>query len=561
MQRRIDLAHRARACAAVGASAALCAGAGRAAGAQGATVVTSGRPSDWTDAAVGSEEENYLRVLQLVGVARPRPWSVRPFGPGELHGLVRAGVPHPWAARVAGDTVTGGDTARSAARAPRRTIYLRTVGAATGVAVNTGFPFSMNDGAIWTGRGPTVYASGGVAADYTPTPWARVSIRVEPLAFVASNLAVSIASNGQTGALRYGDALEPQRIDAPQRFGSGAYGRVDPGQSTARVDVAGLAVGVSTANQWWGPALTDPQILGYNAAGFPHVFVGTSRPLWFGFGTVHARLLAGRLAQSAYSPMPADSAYRTASGAAAALTLDAVPGLELGGTRFYHEPWTGASHALSRITAPLGGFFGSEVANVAQNQISSLFARWAFAPSGLEVWGEYMRNDAAADVRDLEQEPDQNSGFTVGLRKARTNADGSIGAFRVEWLDDRITHLERVRGQVRPYEHTQLRQGHTQLGQVLGSDGGQGGSSVTLGYDRYVRDGRWTFEGARRVVQTSLGESAPEAAWDVLYYLRVERLRFGRRRDLMLGASAMPELNRNFGRDAFNLRLDAGFRF
>ena len=566
---RVRAPRRALLCAAGCAVASAAGGRPRAAAAQGATVVTAGRPASWTDAAVGSEEENYLRVLQLTGAARARPWSVRPFGPGELDGLVVAGARHPWADRFAAETPGGAgrrpDSAAAGGVPNARGAYpaaaFRTVGAAAGVAVNTGFPFSMNDGAIWTGRGPTVYASGGAIAEYAPARWARLSLRVEPVAFVASNLSTSIAANGQTGALRFGDALEPRLIDTPQRFGTGAYARLAPGQSTARLDVFGLTAGLSTANQWWGPALIDPQILGNNASGFPHAFVGTSHPLHWGLGTVHARLLAGRLSQSDYSPMPADSAYRTAAGGAAVVTLDAVPGLEFGGTRFFHEPWSGASHALSRLSAPFEQFFGSSYLPGAQNQLLSLFARWAFAPAGLEAWGEFQRNDAAFDFRDITAEPDHDTGFTVGTRKAWTAANGSIGAVRVEWLDDRITHLDRVRAQVRPYQHSQLRQGHTNDGQVLGSAGGQGGSSVTLGYDRYVRDGRWTFEGARRVVQTSLTESAPTGAWDVLYYARVERLRFGRRRDLLLGASVMPELNRNFGGDALNLRLDAGYRF
>lgn len=524
-------------------------GAVSSAGAQGTTVIASGRLRDWSDATVGSEEENYLRVLQTLGLARQRPWSVRPFGPGELRDLLPVSAAHPWAGRLHRDTVA------------RSTWYARTTGAAAGVAINTGFPFSMNDGAIWAGRGPTVYARGGATAGWQPARWASLSLRIEPVAFWAANLTTSIAPNGQTGPLRYGDALEPFFIDEPQRFGSGAYSRLSPGQSTIRLDLLGVTLGASTADQWWGPTLIDPQILGNNAGGFPHVFVGTSRPVSWGFGTIHARLLAGRLSQSAYSPMPADSADRTAAGGAAVVTFNAVPGLELGGSRFFHEPWSGWSHAVSRLRVPFEAFYGSSYLPGAQNQLVSLFGRWAFAPTGLEVWGEYMRNDAAADSRDLLIEPDHDVGFTVGTRKAWRRSDGSLAAFRVEWLDDRITHLERVRLQVRPYQHNQLRQGHTYLGQVLGSAGGQGGNSLTVGYDRYVRDGRWTFEGARRVVQTSTYEGAPMASWDVLYYARVERLRFGARRDLFLGASAMPELNRNFAGDAFNLRLDAGYRF
>ncbi len=523
----------------------------RAAAGQGTTVVMGGRLSDWTAASVGSEEENYLRVLQVAGIARQRPWSVRPFGPGELRGLVTSGVSHPWAARITADTQ----------RATPLRARFASLGGSAGIAVNTTTPFSMNDGAIWTGRGPTAYARYGAMADWQPATWATLSVRAEPMAFWASNLRVGIVPNGAPGALRFGDALEPTVIDEPQRFGTRPYARFDPGQSTVRLDVLGAAIGFSTANQWWGPTLIDPQILGDNASGFPHLFVGTSRPTNIGFGTLHFRLEAGRLAQSAYSPMPADSAYRSAAGGTAVLTINGVPGLEIGGSRFFHDRWDGASSALSRIKEPLGQFFGSSYTVQNSNQLASVFGRWVLAPAHVEVWGEYMRNDAAANSRDLVVEPDHDAGFTVGTRRVWQRRDGAIAALRVEWLNDQITHLDRVRVQVRPYQHFPIRQGHTEVGQVLGSAGAQGGSSTTIGYDRYLRDGRWTVEAARRVVQSSLAEGSPERQWDVLYYMRAERLRFGKHADLFTGVSLMPELNRNFGGDVVNLRLDAGYRF
>ncbi len=517
--------------------------------AQGTTVVMGGRPADWSDAAVASEEENYLRVLQVAGLAKSRPWSLRPFGPGEVRDLLPAGTKHPWSRRFAADSVPSG------------AFRVRSVGFDAGLAVNTGFPLSMNDGAIWTGRGPTVYARGGYVLEWRAVRGITFSARIEPTAFWASNLSASIAPNGQTGPRRFGDALEPFYIDNPQRFGSTAYARLDPGQSDVRLDVFVLTAGISTANAWWGPTITDPQILGSNAAGFPHAFIGTSHPVNLGFGTIHAQLIAGKLSQSAYSPMPADSADRTATGGVVVFSPAGAAGLELGATRFIHTPWSGTSHALSRITAGIAsGVHASDQTN-SQNQLASVFGRWVFAPARFEVWGEYMRNDAVANSRDLAVEPDHDVGFTVGARRVWTRADGGLGALRVEWLNDAITHLDRVRDQVRPYQHTQLRQGHTELGQVLGSEGGQGGSSVTLGYDRYARDGRWTFEAARRVVQSSLVEAAPVSSYDVLLWLRAERLRFGKRHDLFYGAAVAPELNRNFGSDAFNLRLDAGYRF
>ncbi len=503
-----------------------------------------GRLADWSDAAVGSEEENYLRVLQVAGIARQRPWSIRPFGPNELAGILPDTARHPWQARAAFDD-------------PRATASFRWTGADVGGAYNSAVPYSMNAGGIWTGRGVTGYVRGGFAAR-----WRWFSARVEPTAFVASNQAYSILPNGYTGAQRFADGLEPFVIDLPQRFGSKRYARVLPGQSTVRVDALGVTAGLTTANQWWGPALVDPQILGDNAAGYPRLFVGTARPLSLGVATIHAIAQTGRLSQSAYSTVSPDSAYRTGIGVAAVATVRGLPGLEVGGSRFFHERWDGTSHALSRIGAPFQGFFGtSGGTTIVQNQLSSVFARWVFAPARLEVYGEYMRNDGNLDARDLAGEPDHDSGYTLGLRRAIRRAGNAIGAFRIEALNTRITHLARVRLQTTPYEHFPIRQGHTELGEALASEAGQGGEAETIGYDRYAPDGRWTFEVARRVVQTSLIEGAPEQHWDVRYLGRVERLRFGRAADLFLAVGPVVELNRNFGHDAYGVRLDAGWRF
>lgn len=508
-------------------------------------MLTSGRLADWSEAAVGSEEEMYLRVLQVAGVARDVPWSLRPLGPEELGRLVPDGARHPWAAR-----------ARFAdPRAHGETFEVLAPGAQ--LVYNSGFPFSMNDGFAWTGRGVTLAARGGFAAR-----WKVLSLRVEPQVAWTSNSPVGIIPNGLTGPQRFADALEPFNIDAPQRLGDRAFTRATLGQTTLRVDALGLVVGASTANQWLGPALADPLVLGTNAEGFPYVFAGTSRPVNVGIGTAHVRMQAGRLSQSAYSTVPADSARRLATALTAVVTIRGVPGLELGGTRFFHGSWPENGNFGPRLRALTQTFFvvgGDPTGGVPQNQLASVWGRWVF--SGAEVWGEYMRNDASLDSRDFWQEPDHDAGYVAGARRVWKRPNGSLSAFRFETLNTRITHLVRVRGQTRPYQHGQFRQGHTELGEVLGSAAGQGGLATTLGWDRYAADGRWTVEAARRVVQSSLAEGAATDHWDVINYLRAERLRFGRGQDLMLGVTGMAELNRNFGRDQYQLRIDAGVRF
>jgi hypothetical protein len=522
----------------------MCAGAARAAAAQGHGMPASGRLADWSDAAVGSEEEMYLRVLQVAGVARGEPWTLRPLAPASLRALVPDSARHPWSARA-----RFGD--------PRARAHLQLLPPGAQLVYNSGFPFSVNDGFVWAGRGLTAAARGGVAAR-----WRALSLRLEPQVMWTANRPVGIAPNGRTGPQRFADALEPLNIDAPQRFGDRAFARATLGQSTLRADALGVTLGVSTANQWLGPATVDPLILGTNAPGFPHAFAGTARPVNLRVGTAHVRLAAGRLSQSAYTNVRGPAARRLATSLAAVVTVRGVPGLELGGSRFFHGAWPDDGDLGPRLRAVTQTFFGNggdPSGGVAQNQLGSVWGRWAF-PGG-EVYGEYMRNDASLDVRDFWQEPDQNAGFVLGARRVTRGRDGSLSAFRFETLNTRITHLSRVRPQVRPYQHGQFVQGHTERGEVLGSASAQGGLATTLGWDRYRADGRWTVEAARRVVQSSLAEGAATRRWDVINYARVERLRFGRARDLVAGVTAMAELNRNFGRDAYQLRVDAGLRF
>jgi hypothetical protein len=520
-------------------------------GAQGASTITGGRLADWADAAVGSEEESYLRVLDVAGVVRAGPWTLRPVGPLQraraLGDSARPVPPHPWSARM------------PSLDADAPTASLRVLWPAAGLAFNSDVPWSLNDGVVWAGRGLTGVARGGVAAR-----WRWVTLRLEPTAFWTANRPYPIAPNGRSGPERFADALEPNVIDNPQRFGDRALGRVTLGQSTLRVDASAVAIGISTANQWLGPAIADPLLLGTNAEGFAHVFVGTARPISvLQLFTLDVRAQAGRLTQSSFSTTAArDSTTRLATAISAVLRARAVPGLELGGARFFHGAWERDWDGIEpRLRALFQTFFvfGGDT-KVSQNQISSLWLRWALPGAGTEVWGEFMRNDASANGRDLLVEADHNSGYTVGARRLRRRGS-TIDAVRLEVLDTRITHLQRIRGQVRSYQHNQFRQGHTMRGQVLGSASAQGGSASTLGWDRYAPDGRWTVDVSRRAVQSTLDEGAPMDRLDVLHTLRAERLRFGRRGDLLVGSALLWQANRAFGRDVVSLRLDAGWRF
>ncbi len=111
-----------------------------------------------------------------------------------------------------------------------------------------------------------------------------------------------------------------------------------------------MSAGISTANQYWGPATVFPVILGNNAAGIPNVFIGTERPTNIGIGKVQAHVEYGIESQSNFSPVVGPDTFtnvnypgtkRFMSGLVVTFSPAPIPGLELGAARFFHQAWTG----------------------------------------------------------------------------------------------------------------------------------------------------------------------------------------------------------------------------
>lgn len=489
---------------------------------------------------VGSEVESYLRVLQVVGRGGRYPWAIRGFSPREVGRLAPADSAHAWAGRYS--------FARDSARA------LRPVRPQLQAIANSTLPYGANDGPIWAGRGLTLAAEGGVAFER-----GAFSLVLDPMVFVAQNAAFELEDTRADGPLRYADPRQPLTIDLPQRFGDGAYARVDPGQSTLRVDAGAIAAGVSTANQHWGPAADLPMILGHNAGGFAHAFAGSARPVNVGIGRLHGRLVWGRLDQSAYTVN--DEPRRFMSGAVAVFTPRGIPTLEIGGTRFFHTVWPAGGLTASSFLKPLEGFLknslgGGEVdGGDFDNQLASAFFRWYHPRSGVEAYGEYAREDHSADLRDVLLEPDHDSGYTLGARRVWARADGSLVSLRGELMNARVSHLALVRAQVPFYLHFAARQGHTQRGQLLGASSGYAGAGSVVALDRYSRRGRTSFTYTRtvrdRAVPFAPASNAPPP--EVTQGVGVEMLRFMGRWDVTAGVTGAYQLDRAVGGDAFNL--------
>ena len=504
---------------------------------------------------VDSEWERYLRVLQDAGATPLHPWSVRPFGPREAEQLRPAATEHPWERADA-------FTARALEGRGRVTVDVLPI--ATEAIYNSRFPYGFNDGPVWAGRGLTTVVQGGVVAAGGP-----VTLVLAPVAFRAENSPFPLRPNGKTGSFAFGDAFNADYIDQPQRFGGAAYQRIAPGNSTLRIDQWGAAIGVSTADQWWGPAATHPLILGNNAGGFPHVFIGTGTPLSLGPIAIHGKFVWGRLEQTEY--FAADKRSRLAMGTAMVVTSRFVPGLEIGGTRFFHLLWTDDVLRSANLMKPITGLFktgrigasGNPFGTEPDNQLASVFARWVFPGSGggggFEVYGEYAREDNSWDLRDFELEPDHSAGYTLGFARTWARRHDVRLVLRGEVINTRLAPLRVFRAQAPFYYHTTATQGHTYMGQVLGSVAGNGGGGSVLALDRYTPGGRWTFAWNRiGRAQYAPGALIDDFRADIMHAFTVENLRLRGRIGALYELTGVTEFNRNFGPDVFSLRASAG---
>ena len=503
---------------------------------------------------VGAETESYLRYLDLTDTTSNAAWSIRPLSPGQLKKLAHALGGDPWQARMA----TFADS--------NSPFHFGLLSPNASVRYNSQFPYGSNDAAIWAGRGATLALQGGLYAEIGP-----LSVTLLPIMFRAENTAFPLAFSALPCAC--GEPVFGGVVDRPQRFGTQPYQRLDPGQSTVRVDMFGVGAGFTTANEGWGPFAEYPFILGNNAPGFPHVFFGSSHPLPIFIGDAQLKVIYGRLDQSAYSPAVGSKFYtsrletgriRFGSGLIATFQPRGFDGLEIGGSRFIHSVWPRTGLPSSYLKKPLQAFLKVNQPGIDEqiagtdNQLASFFARWAFRESGLEVYGEYGREDNSYDLRDFVQEPDHQRAYSLGLAKTFRTQSPKFNVFRVELINFQMPPLATTgRGEGSIYIHSPTRQGHTNRGQLLGADVGVGAAAgSTVRWDHYSSGGRWALFWRRDVREetsdpTLKFPSVPQIS-DVLHAFGFERMKFTRQFDVTTSVTLMRDLSRDLGNSRFN---------
>ena len=353
---------------------------------------------------------------------------------------------------------------------------------------NSKLPYGGNNSAAWYGKGlNTEFKAGGwITSDYfTITFLPHVSFQQNKNFPTPRFIPETSEGNPLYRSIING-------IDMPFRFGPDSYTTFDLGQSSVRLHYKQLEAGFSKENLWWGPGVQNALIMSNNAPGVKHVFLGTRSPLPLplNIGNIEFRLIGGWPKDSKYFPEDADTnRQRFMSGTNLIFSPSFLPGLHLGFTRVAHLYIPDEGLTFDDYISSINFGDRQTTGDDGQNQLVSVYFRWVFPESSAEIYGEYFREDSFFDTRDLFMEPDHDRAYTIGAQKILKSQWINFFKVNVELNNLVPNRVDEVRPQTYYYRHSQIRQGHTNNGQVLGAAIGPGSGSQYLGVEGYFDRG------------------------------------------------------------------------
>ena len=361
---------------------------------------------------------------------------------------------------------------------------------------NTDHPYSLNDGPMIPARGYQTQISGGLFAKFGP-----LSIQLRPEYIYAENKDYQ-GFYKEVNDFKWFEYYEVQLFsDLPEKFGTKPYKKLLWGQSSIRLSLGPVSIGLSNENLWWGPGMRNSLVMSNTADGFSHYTLNTIKPVRTPIGSFEGQIIAGRLDNSGFD-VP-DTTGRTFMGwpiylrkrdewryiNAMVLSYQPkwIPGLFIGMTRSftkYGSEKDSSFRALFPVLYPLQRKSQSDVPNRPKgpDQRVSAFIRWLCIPENAEVYFEYMRENQPDSWRDFTLMPEYSRAYTFGLRKLLplNRHNGQYIQVNME-----LTQIEQTNANPNwlyrfIYTNKTVTQGYTNNGQLLGAGIGPGSNMQSL---------------------------------------------------------------------------------
>lgn len=352
---------------------------------------------------------------------------------------------------------------------------------------NTRYAKSINDGPAWGGRGFNTTLGFGFSGRI-----GNFSYVINPIIHYSENKAFYIGSD-LTASPEYQYPYYRDRIDLVSRYGDEPYFVIAPGQSEIKFELEPVEFSLSTQNMRWGPALYNPVIMSTNAPGFPHLRIGTSRPLHSTIGDFEINVFWGLLRESDYFNDDPDDDWRYFTGMSFGYAPSFWDGFSIGVNRvFYTQKRYITNFFKSGTVLFTKGFFDEtrvrqpdgSVTNDIYDQIISGTLQWKDEEDNFRIYMEIFRGDFASGLVLLLEQPEHNAGYMYGLvKKFEMKKDRSM-IFTYEHSELATWETSAQSAGPTIYTHHINKQGYSNYGQVLGASIGPGsqGDMATLTY-------------------------------------------------------------------------------
>ena len=368
-------------------------------------------------------------------------------------------------------------------------------------------PFQELDGPMIASSGMQTYVSGGVYIKLGP-----LTIQYQPQLVWADNK--NYRGTVQTPNYHYPDSYSYDHYKNNLVF-NGVFD--NPflknnllGNSSIRLNVGPVSVGVSSENLTWGPSIMNPLLMSSHAPGFMHISFNSRRPWRTKIGSFEWQWVAAYLEEInpayrgvaenylGYGKNQTHDEKRYFNGAMLTYQPKWIKGLSLGITRVVQEPelllWDYSTERLAstpnwnllfRNAAREGD--GKEFSNwllypveESIDQYAGVFLRWVWEPAHAEFYTEWARNDAFFNMRDFIQDPEHSRAYTYGFRKLFNYNEKNprkYWQFLSEYTRIQQASSFPVRSAGTWYVHGGYRSsGYNHLGQNLGAPIGSGGN-------------------------------------------------------------------------------------
>ena len=339
---------------------------------------------------------------------------------------------------------------------------------------NSSNSYGWNDGLMIPAKGYQQYISAGFFLKAGP-----LTIQAQP-EFVYAENPDYLSGNDRTASDRYLNfiSLNGYGADLPTHYERENFSTLALGQSSVRLNLGPVSLGLSNENLWWGPGRRTALLMSNNARGFRHVTLNTIRPIITPVGSLEGQIIGGRLENSG-SPidLTKNQDWRYLSGMVFNYQPKWIPGLSLGLTRVFQIYNTDIKGFNDYI--PLFQPFEkkrTEEDSKRRDQLTSVFAKFIFREANAEIYTEFARNDHSFNLRDFIQEPQHSRAYLFGFQKLvslPTDQDKLLFSAEIIHLSQPINRILRNAGTW--YVH-EINQGYTNFGEIIGAGTGPGGN-------------------------------------------------------------------------------------